>query len=233
MQKVYKHLFFDLDHTLWDFEANSEQVLMILFEEFDLKNILKTDASTFFQEFSAINELLWAKYRKGFIKREFLRWKRFAKTFQHFGYLNDELAKEMSENYLVHLPKQNKLLPYAKEILDYCKAKNYEMHIITNGFEITQYEKMANANITDYFKEVITSEQCNSLKPSSIIFEFAHQATGATPKNSLMIGDSWEADILGAKDYGMDQVFYNPNKLSFTDKATYEINCLSELKAIV
>jgi putative hydrolase of the HAD superfamily len=231
--KTYKHLFFDLDHTLWDFETNSGITLQKLYSDFGLKDRGIPDFEPFRVTYEMHNDKFWERYRKGFVRREELRWKRMWHTLLDFRVADNKLAHDMANNYLEMLPQQGLLMPHALELLDYCLAKDYQLHLITNGFETTQWQKMRNSKIDHYFKEVITSESSNSMKPLKGIFEFAITASGATIEESIMIGDALEADILGAQKFGMDQVYFNPNKKAHTEKPTYEISCLSELKALL
>lgn len=228
MGKVYKHLFFDLDHTLWDFDSNSERTLYKLYKEYDLASIGITDFDHFYQVYITHNDRLWERFRNGYIKREELRWKRIWYTLLDFKIGDTTLAYEMSAAYLELLPTQTALIPFAKELLDHCNGK-YTLHLITNGFETTQWQKLQFSGIAGYFSEVITSEKSNSLKPHKEIFEYALQATGATAENSIMIGDAIDIDILGAINAGWDQAYFNPKKIEHNRKPTYEVTCLSDL----
>ena len=158
MKKKYKHLFFDLDHTLWDFERNSELTMKQLFEEYDLKGRGITDFDAFYEQYKAHNDRLWERFRKGFIKRDELRWKRIWLTLLDFKIGDTALAHEMSAAYLEILPTKGLLIPYAKELLEHC-SQHYVLHMITNGFETTQWLKMQYSGISGYFSEVITSEK--------------------------------------------------------------------------
>lgn len=231
MTKKYKHLFFDLDHTLWDFDRNSEMTLRGLYDEYDLASLGITDFDQFFRTYNAHNDRLWERFRSGFIRREELRWKRLWYTLLDFKIGDTNLAYELSAAYLELLPTQTLLLPHAKELLEYCKD-NYTMHLITNGFETTQWQKLQFSGIAGYFNEVITSEKSNSLKPHKEIFEYALNATGATATESIMIGDAIDIDILGAINAGWDQVYFNPKQLPHNRKPTYEIQQLNELMEV-
>lgn len=227
---MYQHLFFDLDHTLWDFERNSGVTLQQLYHEFRLENRGIHDFEQFRTTYEMHNERFWERYRQGFIRRDELRWKRMWHTLLDFKVPDNALALQMSEHYLELLPRQGLLMPHALEILDYCVSQGYQIHMITNGFEVTQWQKMRTSGIDHYFSKVITSESSNSMKPRPEIFAYAVTAAGAGIKESLMIGDALDADILGAQSYGMDQVFFNPNKTVHSEKPTYEIDCLSQLR---
>lgn len=228
MRKAYKHLFFDLDHTLWDFEKNSERTLQQLYHEYDLNGRGITEFDALYQRFNVHNDRLWDRYRSGFIKREELRWKRMWHMLLDFKVADTPLAHEISTAFLEILPTQTLLMPGTKEVLDYCKGK-YELHLITNGFETTQRLKLQYSGIARYFSQLITSEKSNSMKPHPEIFEFALNATGAKPEESIMIGDAIDIDILGAINAGWDTVYYNPMKLPHLRKPTYEITHLEEL----
>jgi len=230
--KLYKHLFFDLDHTLWDFERNSGATLAILFEEFGLPARGISDFELFRVTYEAHNERLWERYRNGYIRREELRWKRMWHTLIDFKIGDEKLARALSDKYLDLLPQQGLLLPYALETLDYCQAKGYDLHLITNGFETTQLQKIRNSGIDHYFSHMVTSESSNSLKPHAGIFDYALSVTGASLPESIIIGDTLEADIIGGINYGMDQVYFNPAKKPHSERPTHEISCLSELQGI-
>jgi len=151
----YKHLFFDLDHTLWDFEANARITLLELHDVLRLEERGIDDFDLFHKNYLAHNEKLWERYRNGFIRQEELRVKRMWLTLLDFKIADDKLAKEMSIRFLELLPTRTILFPYAKEILQYLKDKNYKLHLITNGFEKTQHSKLKHSGLTIFFKEII------------------------------------------------------------------------------
>jgi putative hydrolase of the HAD superfamily len=233
MHDRYRYLFFDLDHTLWDFEKNSVQTLMVMYDQLGLRQLGIEDFEDFNAVYHQINDKLWDRFRKGFLSREELRWKRMFQTLIHYRIYDEQRARDMSELYLEILPTQNHLFPHAKEVLEYCTDKKYELHLITNGFELTQHQKLKNAGIQQFFQQMMTSEQAMSMKPQPEIFKYAFQQTGAESRNSLMIGDALDIDVLGAARVGMDQVYFNPHSNPHTDHPTYEISCLSALKNIV
>lgn len=230
---VYKHLFFDLDHTLWDFDTNSRETMRQVYRIFDLERKGISDFDAFYAIYHDHNERLWSRFRKGFIKRDELRWKRMWHTLLDFKMPHTQTAHEMSSAYLEILPQQRRLMPYAKEILEYCSGR-YELHIITNGFEATQLQKLSQCGLRGYFKELITSEKSNSIKPQRDIFEYASKAAGSiSPRECLMIGDALEIDVLGAMGAGWDAVYFNPLKHPHEASPTYEIAHLLDLQAIV
>ncbi len=231
MGKPYKHLFFDLDHTLWDFDKNSEKALRQLYHEFELSGRGIEDFDALFRSYNVHNDKLWDRYRNGFIKRDELRWKRMWLMLLDFKVADTALANEISTAYLEILPMQTLLVPHAKEVLEHCKGR-YEMHLITNGFETTQRLKLQYSGIARYFNQLITSEKSNSMKPHGDIFTYALKASDATVENSIMIGDAIDIDILGAINAGWDTVYYNPAGVQHTRKPTYEISHLEELLRI-
>lgn len=233
MNKTYTTLFFDLDHTLWDFDANSAATLKVLYDTFNLKAKGINDFNVFVPRYEYHNELLWAQLRAGTISRVDLRWKRMALILQEYGIDDIELAMQMSALYLEILPKQGLLIDGALELLEYCKQKGYAMHLITNGFETTQREKLATSNIGRFFEHIITSESANAMKPHAPIFEYAVQLANINIADAIMIGDSYEADITGAMQVGMDQIYYNPLNLECNPNPTFTVKSLSDMLDIL
>ena len=228
----YKHLFFDLDHTLWDFEANSRQTLHELYHSLNLEERGITDFDLFHKNYIIHNDKLWERYRNGFIKVDELRWKRMWLTLLDFKIGDEPLARKMDVLFLDALPSRKILFPYTLEILQYLTAKGYRLHMITNGFEKTQHSKLLNSGLDAYFTEVITSEGSNSLKPHKEIFEYALQKAGAEKSESIMLGDSIEADIQGAMNAGIDQVYVNHLGLTPSIQPTYTVYSLKELEGL-
>lgn len=228
----YKDLFFDLDHTIWDFELNSKETLWDLHLKYELEAKGINNFDEFYSIYSVHNHRLWDRYSKGFIKQEELRWKRIYLSLLDYKIADEALSKEMSVDYLTILPDKKNLFPYTIEILEYLKSKDYSMHLITNGFESVQFKKIKNSNLADYFTEVITSEASNSLKPNKEIFEYALKVSNANVETSIMIGDNEDADIQGAINVGMDSIFVNHLQIQPTVPATHTITHLKELENI-
>ncbi len=228
----YKHIFFDLDHTLWDFDANARETLQQLHLDLKLSERGVHDFDLFHTNYLGHNEKLWERYRKGLIKQDELRFKRMLLTLLDFKIGDEELCKEMSDLFLQLLPTRTILFPDTKEVLQYLVNKGYSLHIITNGFEKTQHSKLQSSNLHIFFKKVITSEGSNSLKPKKEIFEYALSKTGATIAESIMIGDTLDVDIAGAMGVGMDQVHVNFNSKEQDLQPTYTVNALKELEKI-
>ena len=228
----YKHLFFDLDHTLWDFDANARLTLEELYHGLELASLGILDFDLFYTTYLSHNDKLWEKYRNGIIKVDELRWKRMWHTLIDFKIGDEKLARSMGFRFLELLPTRKLLFPHTVECLQYLTNKGYSLHLITNGFEETQHSKLKHSGIAPYFIEVITSEGSNSIKPKKEIFEFAFLKANAQPNESIMIGDSIEVDIQGAMNVGMDQVFVNHACINCDIKPTYIIHSLKELEAI-
>jgi len=236
-ERKYQHLFFDLDHTLWDFEANSRQTLSELFDTLKLGERGVSDFDLFHRQYLVHNDKLWERYRNGYIKVDELRWKRMWLSLLDFKIADEPLAREMGVLFLDLLPTRKLLFPYTFEILNYLQQRNYRLHLITNGFEKTQHSKLQHSGLDSYFKTVITSEGSNSLKPHREIFEYAFRETGALPDNSIMIGDTIDVDILGALNAGFDQVHVNhltQERVPVKDGhyPTYTVFNLKELETI-
>jgi len=220
-----KHIFFDLDHTLWDFETNSAKTFEKIFRD---NNIL-VDTSVFLNYYKPINLEYWRLYRNEKISKEKLRYGRLKDAFDKINYkISDGLIDKLSDDYIAVLPMFNTLFDGTIEVLDYLKPK-YQLHIITNGFSEVQGDKMKNSKIDYYFDKIITSESVGVKKPNPEIFEYALQVANATKKESIMIGDSWEADIMGAKNFGIKPIYCNFES-QLVDPSIISVNHLLELK---
>lgn len=228
----YRHLFFDLDHTLWDFDANAEESLTELYNHFKLESKAIVSFNQFYITYLNHNATLWNRYEKGYITVEELKWRRMWRTLLDFQIADEKLSKDMSEYFLEILPTKKKVFEYTYEILDYLTAKKYSLHLITNGFEKIQRIKLESSNLTKYFKNVITSEISNSVKPKKEIFEYALEKAKGKSGESIMIGDNLNADILGAKNAGMDSIYVNHINSENNEAPTYTIHNLKELETI-
>lgn len=232
LQVKYKHIFFDLDHTLWDFDANARQTLEQLHRDLKLHDKGVYDFELFHKNYLQHNEKLWEKYRNGQIKHEELRLKRMWLALLDFQIADEVLAKEMGDLFLQLLPTRTILFPHTKEVLHYLTGKGYHLHLITNGFEKTQHNKLQSSGLNIFFKEIITSEISNSLKPQKEIFEYALAKAGAMVRESIMIGDTLDVDIAGAMAIGMDQVHVNFSNSPQDIKPTFTVTTLKELETI-
>ncbi|MCF8371959.1 MAG: YjjG family noncanonical pyrimidine nucleotidase [Bacteroidales bacterium] len=229
--KKYKHIYFDLDRTLWDFESNSEDTFHDILEKYELMPKIGS-FKRFFKAYRKYNDHLWRKYREKQIEKHILSWKRFYLTLLEFGINDIELSKKIGHDYLEISKTKKKLFPFTHEILAYLHEK-YSLHIITNGFEEVQFSKLDNCDLRKYFTEIITSEKVGVQKPKPEIFEFALLSANAQREESIMIGDDVEVDIKGAMNQGIDQVHFNFINRPASTKATYEITSLIDLKEIL
>ncbi|MFT6210142.1 MAG: putative hydrolase of the HAD superfamily [Bacteroidia bacterium] len=231
MKKI-KHIFFDLDRTLWDFESNSEATLKELFLEFKLTEKLGVPDGDFIREYKRINEIFWEDYRKGTIKKEYLRYGRFDTALKFFGHSDKEMASEIGDFYISRSPRKTGLVDGCIEVLEYLKPK-YHLHIITNGFEEVQHIKMESSGLTPYFQNIITSESAGAKKPSNVIFNHAEELTGALSHNSIMIGDHYDADVVGAIDSKWEAILYEPDQPKMENDEYIHIHHLKELLTIL
>ncbi|WP_205504639.1 YjjG family noncanonical pyrimidine nucleotidase [Rufibacter psychrotolerans] len=230
--KTYRHLFFDLDHTLWDFEKNSAETLYHLYDHYKLGELGNFSRDSFYRKYSFVNQRLWDLYHKGKITQQQLRENRFVKCLTGLGMAAEAVPVGISEDFTSICPTKTAVFPFTHEVLAYLREK-YVLHIITNGFKDVQYIKLKSSKLDVYFSEIITSECANCTKPDRKIFLHALERAGVTAQESLMIGDSLDADILGAMNAGIDQVLFNPERKRPRLKPTYEIHCLSELKTFL
>ena len=230
--KSIEHVFFDLDRTLWDFETNSEATLNELYSEFELREKLGVLAVEFIREYKRINEIFWNDYRIGKIQKAELRYARFEATLKYFGLADRRIASDFGELYISRSPRKKGLVSGAIEVLEYLKPK-YQLHIITNGFDEVQHIKMESSGLDPYFQHVITSEEAEAKKPSPVIYDYAARKTGASASNSIMIGDHFEADIVGAIDSGWKAVFFEPDKPRMNEPDFVHILELQELRGLL
>lgn len=220
-----KHIFFDLDHTLWDFETNSDLAFEKCFQNLQFK----VDLAKFLNYYRPINFKYWKLYREEKVNKTQLRYGRLKETFDILNIVvSDELIETISVEYIRVLPENNQLFEGAIEILEHLSLK-YQMHIITNGFQEVQFLKLEKSGIVKYFKHIITSESVGFQKPHPDIFNHAMKLAGATPVESIMIGDSWEADIMGAHQCGMNVIYCNYHQQPVGENIT-SINHLLQLK---
>lgn len=223
--KHKKHLFFDLDHTLWDFDKNSEMAFATIFSH----NHPEVNTNQFIEKYAPINQACWKLYQYDRITHEELRYKRLKDSFDALGYaISDAAIHQIADDYIAFLPDNNHLFDGAIEILDYLSS-NYQLHIITNGFANVQYKKIANSKIDMYFETITNSEMAGVKKPNPVIFQHALDLAQAKKENSIMIGDCLEADVQGALDFGIDAIFFNPNN-DVSPVGVRQINHLLELK---
>ncbi len=224
----YKHLFFDLDHTIWDFQTNQIITLQKLFIEYQLERYF-VDFDDFFGKYMPINLELWREYQLGRIPKKDVKVGRFHKTFLGAGFDKIETAELFAESFVSGNALQTNVIPHTFETLDYLTRKKYQLYVITNGFREAQHIKMESSGLTPYFKKTFISEDIGVSKPHRRFFEHALKTVNARKTESLVIGDSLENDIKGAREFGVDQVYYNPEKLLHNEIVFKEIVSLREL----
>lgn len=222
------HVFFDLDHTLWDFETNSDAAYAKIFKE----RKIQLSIDKFLNYYKTINLKYWRLYRVDKVTKEALRYGRLKDTFDFLKFkIDDELINALADDYLEELAKFNKLFEGTHELLTYLQAK-YKLHIITNGFNEVQNAKLVNSGIKKYFDQIITSELVGFKKPNPKVFEFALNKSNAKKEESVMIGDSWEADIMGAKNYGMQTIYCNFNN-EIVGESILSVSNLLQIKELL
>ena len=228
----YTHLLFDLDHTLWDFERNSREALSEVYSFYDMQRFSVFTCLEFQDKFKEVNTILWEKYDRDEIDREFIRTKRFQMVLTQLGVKIEDIPADISNTYLSICPTKGNVIPDAFEVLDYLQG-SYNMHIITNGFDDIQDTKLNSSNLRGYFDKIFTSEAVGHKKPSKEMFNKAVEIIGVNKKSCLMIGDNLETDIKGALNAELDVVFFNPDNLKHDLPVTFEIKKLLDLKTIL
>jgi len=227
----YSHVFFDLDRTLWDFEKNTEETLRELYE----KHFLSLYFPSFFdfhRQYKEINEKQWDLYRQGKITKDFLRANRFYLTLKAAGVDDLSLADTIGTEYINNTPEKTALYPHSHEILAALKPK-YQLYILTNGFREVQHAKVERCRLSPYFTEVITSEDAGFMKPDQRFFSYVLNKLNVAPEKCIMIGDDINVDIAGAQHAGIDTIFYNHSRDTYTIKPTYEITSLDQIGSIL
>ena len=219
-----KHIFFDLDHTLWDFDKNS----MLTFKQIFKLNKIELNFEDFIANYEVINLRYWKLYRINQISKEDLRFNRLKEAFGFVNYYPEaELIQKVADDYILYLSDNTHLFEGAIDVLTQLKTK-YQLHIITNGFTNGQVKKMKNSGLSPFFETVTDAEEVGAKKPDHKIFNYALKKANACKTESLMIGDSYEADILGSIDFGLEAIFFNPNQQENPNKVT-EVNHLLQL----
>lgn len=228
----YKNLFFDLDDTLWAFSHNARETFKEVYHKYSFDCYFDS-FDHYYSLYQRRNTELWIEYGEGKVTKEELNHQRFYYPLQAVGVEDEALAERFSQDFFAIIPTKSGLMPHAKEVLEYL-APHYNLYILSNGFRELQSRKMRSAGIDGYFKKIILSEDLGLMKPRPEIFHFALSATQSELRESLMIGDSWEADITGAHGVGMHQAYYNvAGRTTFPFLPTYQIHSLKELMNIL
>lgn len=231
MQKI-KTIFIDLDRTLWDFESNSKEALLELFEVYQLKNFVK-DFATFHQKYRQINAVLWELYGKGKITKDLLRRKRFEDTLFHFGIVSPEITSGLTEGYVQLSPQKTNLFPNTLSSLANLKKMGLPIIIVTNGFREVQEIKIDRSGLAPFVDVLLCSEDVGYNKPDPNIFLEALQMSNSKANTSIMVGDDFQADVLGAEKVGIHGVLFDPNHHYSHRKEISKISDLSELEKLL
>ncbi|RQP09804.1 MAG: noncanonical pyrimidine nucleotidase, YjjG family [Chryseobacterium sp.] len=205
----FKHIFFDLDNTLWDHRRNAYLTLNDIYLREEIGSLYNLQFEEFHSRYHIINEDLWAKIRDEEIDKEYLRKYRFLNTFRHFGIEDEVLAAKFEKNFLDEIITYNEVVPGARELLTYLSDKGYTLHIITNGFHEVTQRKIDGAQINHFFDVVVCADDVGVRKPNPKIFDHALKLAGAEKAESILIGDDWIADVKGAQNFGMDVIFFD------------------------
>lgn len=229
---VYKNLFIDLDDTLWDIHQNGRECLEEIYHDYGYKEFFPT-FEHYYNIYMPNNNYLWGLYRQGAINKEKLIVERFLVPVREFGINDPEYAKNISADFLDRTTRKTRLIDGSIELLEYLKPK-YRMFILSNGFREVQYKKIENSGLKPYFDRIILSEDANINKPHPDMFTYALKNTNSRRNQTIMIGDSWDADIVGARNSGIKQIWFNPGRAK-PDKflPTYTVYSLLEIKDIL
>jgi len=230
--KKYKHILFDLDHTLWDFEKNSTEALLEVYDHFQLDHHGKFAPIEFVLKFKEINAYLWDQYNQNNIGKDHLRNERFKLALADLGIPETDVPPDIGEFYLERCPVKSHVIPHAFEVLDYLVSR-YKLHVITNGFDDVQDIKLTQSNLKDYFDNIITSEKVGFKKPSREMFVKAIELIDAKSEECIMVGDNPTTDIQGAINASLDVIYFNPDRITHNLSVTFEIRSLLELKKIL
>ena len=238
---MYKDLFIDFDDTLYDTKGNAIIALGELFQDLGFNRYFKT-LEDFTVPYWKTNLELWEQYAHGEISRDYLMVERFRRPLaegfvsenEHF----DPSAKyclEVSNHFLSLCAVKPGVVDGAHELMDYLKKKGYRLHMCSNGFEEVQYKKLRASSLLDYFDTIVLSDAAGANKPSRQFFDYALHKTGASPETTVMIGDNYGTDILGAKAAGLDTIFFNrkPDTFKDSEEATFEVKSLKEIMSIL
>lgn len=227
--KNIRHIFFDLDNTLWDHRKNAYLTLKEIYKRENVQEKYNLDFEDFHREYFTINERLWAQIRDGEIDKDYLRKHRFYDSFLFFGIDDYDLAQVFEQNFLDEILNYNDLVEGAFELLEYLSEKGYTLHILSNGFKEVTYRKCELSGIQNYFKTITSADELNVRKPQPEIYEYALKKANAKKEESIMIGDDWIADVEGALSFGIDAVFFDVFKDNFGND---EVKVIRELKEL-
>lgn len=227
---MIKHVFFDLDNTLWDHRKNAYLTLKEIFVSEDIEKIYDLKFEEFYPEYFTINENLWANIRDGKIDKAYLRKHRFYDSFLFFGIDNPELGELFETRFLNEVIEHNELVEGTIEILDYLSEKGYRLHILSNGFQEVTHRKVQLSHIEKYFDTITSADELNIRKPDARIYQYALEKSDANIHDSIMIGDDWIADIEGALAFGLKVIFFDVFKDRYQNNQIQTVEKLIEIK---
>ncbi len=228
--KNIRHIFFDLDNTLWDHRKNAILTLNELFQRKEINEKYNLLFDEFHAKYNEINEDLWIKIRDGIIDKDFLRKHRFYDTFLHFDIDDEELADYFEKHFLDEIINYNELIDGTLEILEYLKSKDYQLHVVSNGFHEVTNRKVEKSGLTKYFETVTSAEDAHAMKPDERIFEYSLNVANAKKSESIFIGDDWIADVKGAQNFRMEVIFFDALRENKTEEGLKIIQNLDEIR---
>lgn len=225
-----QHIFFDLDNTLWDHRRNAYLTIKNLFEKEEINLKYNVDFEEFHSVYHEINEKLWENIRDGIVDKEYLRKHRFYDTFKYFNVDDEHLSMYFEEHFLDKILNHNELVEGAEYILEYLKARHYTLHIISNGFKEVTERKCILSGIAPYFQTITSADSVGVRKPRPEIFEYPLKLAGAVKEESILIGDDWIADVVGAQNFGIDVIFFDVFKENRQEESLKAIQHLLQIK---
>lgn len=228
----YENLFIDLDDTIWDTVSNGKTSLEEVYRDYNFGRFFPS-FNDFYSIYFPNNCNLWKQYALGKISKEELIFERFLFPLRPHGVSDKKFIRNLNDDFLDRTSRKTQLIPHAMEILEYLYPK-YKLYILSNGFNEVQYKKINNSGLSVFFKDIILSDHIGYNKPHPEIFQYALRKTNASKANSLMVGDNWDTDIVGAKNSGIDQIWYTQeDEHSREFEPTFRISCLTTLKDIL
>ena len=228
--KNIRHIFFDLDNTLWDHRKNAILTLNELFQRKEINEKYNLLFDEFHAKYNEINEDLWVKIRDGIIDKDFLRKHRFYDTFLHFDIDDEELADYFEKHFLDEIINYNELIDGTLDILEYLKSKDYQLHVVSNGFHEVTNRKIEKSGLKKYFETVTSAEDAHAMKPDERIFEYSLNVANAKKSESIFIGDDWIADVKGAQNFGMEVIFFDALLENKTEEGLKIVQNLEEIR---